>query len=356
MTAADPSCAKRIDSSTRALAEESARLAGVTLRDWLNEVVIQDAAFRQAESRQLEQLAAAERLAEPVSLRAGLPDDGIEPFLASLVAQLDAVRDEMASKIEEGAVQRSLRQTSSSVEVSDAALEPLPATVEDTSDTAPAPLDPAAAVKQLGVEVARVVEIVDARLARMEVAIADLINRFPGRIDAFEPGYPAAAADDMPVASVELAADEFDPAIPDDDWAEDLGVSPVATDERVAVAETSPQLAPVADEATDPIAQPDGDPSALASSPILPRSRPRTERPSPRRASRVRTTLMVVGGGAGLGLGVAACLLVLSGSIGGSPARSVVAAHAPAARPSHLSARSAPVEFMTVAASAKPAP
>jgi hypothetical protein len=64
---------------------------------------------------------------------------------------------------------------------------------------------------------------------------------------------------------------------------------------------------------------------------------------------------MVVGGGAGLGMAVAACLLVLTGSIG-APMERQVAASGSAAKPSHLRVREAPVQFLTVTISPKPAP
>ncbi|HXQ17846.1 MAG TPA: hypothetical protein VN814_24770 [Caulobacteraceae bacterium] len=412
----------------------------MTLGDWLNQILIQDAAFAFAEALPLEpfaglpppdagenaQLAAVERFtavvdafcaeplsdcvaeerpsaaaAEAVSPLDDLPDDGIEPFLAGLVAQLDAVRDEMAAKIEQGAarrldaIERSLQQMCGYIEASDTALEPLPVAVEATPDTASAEHDhhPGAAVKQLGLEVARVVEVVDARFARIDVEIAQMIDGFAGRIAAFEQRDAALAAGDMlgapSAASAEIvfgpprppaapadavlftplaftvapplaltvlgereASDDFDLAIPDDDWAEDLGAWP----ELVAAAEAPPEPAPVAAEAIDPIAERDGDPSALANSPILPWPGARTDRPSPRRASRLRTALVVVGGGAGLGIAVAACLLVLSGSIGAPLERQVVAANGSAAKPSHLRTRQAPVELMTVTVSPKPAP
>jgi hypothetical protein len=428
LTAADRSRAKRIDSWTRAIAEESARRAGMTLRDWLSQVLIQDTALRQAESPLDElqaslpapeagesaQLAALERFtalvdafcAEPESDAVGrapavaaaavspldeLADDGIEPFLAGLVAQLDAVRDEMAAKIEQGAarrldaIERSLQQMSGYVEASDTVAN------EDTPNAVAAELDdqPAAAVKHLGLEVARVVEAVDARFARIDVEIAQMIDGFAARIAAFEqrdaaladdrpdatpaapaamvfgpPLPPAAPADaapfsafpftvEPPLAPTALgdpeAASDFNLAISDDDWAEDLGAWPDAAPEA------PPALAAVAAEAMDPIAEPEGDPSALANSPIRPWPGPRTDRPSPRRASRLRAALMVVGGGAGLGIAVAACLLVLTGSIG-APMERQVAASGLAAKPSHLRVREAPVQFLTVTISPKPAP
>jgi hypothetical protein len=433
LTAADRSRATRIDSWTRAIAEESARRAGITLGDWLNQVLIQDTAFRQPESPHLAQLAALPPLepdesvqlaalerfaavveaycaepeltavveappppvapAEAVSPLEGFADDGIEPFLAGLVAQLDAVRDEMAAKIEQGAgrrldsIERTLEQMCGYIEASDQAAdvtpEPLAVTAEDTPYVAVADLDhqPVAAVKQLGLEVARAVEIVDARFARIDAEITEMIDGFAARLAAFErrdaalaaeatppapaevfgpPLPPAGPADAVPftppaftvapLLSSAVAADDFDLAIPDDDWPEDLGVWPDAAGEMLAAADAPPALAPVAAAATD------DDASALGKSPVLPWPGTRTERPSPRRASRLRTALMVAGGGAGLGMAVAACLLVLSGSLGAPLERQVVAANGPAAKPSHLRTREAPVELMTVTVARKPAP
>jgi hypothetical protein len=396
LTAELQSSVRTIDAHTRAIAEDYARRAGMTLHQWLILVLAQnetdfegerfdpalaDELVWSSEAETPDAFARAEVDWQPPQDEFELDDDD-EPFLADLLARLDAVRDEMAAKIQDSAtrrldrIERELIAMCGHIEA------------EQAADVADQPAAESAAddggrqaARRLALEVARIVEAVEARFARIDVdgaaqmatlrgEIAQTIDGLAARINHFEQrdGLGAAANENKP--SLGLSEADLGPSIDiqeaaeaisagvdlalADDWAESDWLEEAEPVSATVDTEPAPITAADATEhiAGQAAALPSGEEERRVSA--WPETQPRARLRRP--LSGLRAAIALVGGGvAGFSVAAAACLIVASPSLRALAPQHMIAAAVPA-KPAPMRAREAPPTFAVLDVSPKPSP
>jgi hypothetical protein len=410
------SSAWRIDSSTQAIAEEQAQQTGMTPYEWLDQRLAEDAEWFEGDRETPAGLSAATDEATPLAAVARYdeafdvvwvqpapddvaeappsaegdalpqdegPGDWIGPFLAGMTAQLNAIGDELAGRIAEGAasrldgIERALQPMRGDIDAeqdADVATWPMAQGAARAAYRGPRALDPA--VKQLGLEVARIAEVAHARFERLDLTAAEqaaalraelrqVIDGLAARIAACERRDAPAAGEPDTWDSTSTASSGLvfgpppAPAGPADVvFFNPFDFTPLVAaglDDSMTVPEEAlaePETVAVPAEAMGPVAARDRGRSRRRGKGLIFRRRaPRPDGPPRTRASGLTTAVMVVGGGAGLGAAAAALLLVATGSVGAPPDSHVVSVNATPAKAMHLRTRQAPVEVMTVTVS-----
>ena len=214
MTLAAPSCVKGIDPRTREIAEDHARRSGLTLREWLGQVIIQDSARSEPEPLDL----ASGNVAVPFSKhRCEAPGGSLREIEAREGSRVEAAEHQamlaiggMAPSLV-AALEKSERAQIAAAARFEGVIDALCSaeTHASAGDHAAEAVDPrpAAAIERLGDEVARIIEVVDLRLARNDVAaaqeraklrteVAQIVEQLTERIaNAERRGAPAATPD-----------------------------------------------------------------------------------------------------------------------------------------------------------------
>jgi hypothetical protein len=218
LTLAAPSRVKGIDPRTREIAEDHARRSGLTLREWLGQVIIQDSARSEPEPldadpasdsdavqssqlrceapsaclREIEVGEGSSTRVEAAEHRAMLAIGGMAPSLVAALEKSERAQMAAAARFE-GRIE-ALCNVETHTNARDQAAEvALPR--------------PASAIERLSGEVARIIEVVDLRLARNDVAaaqeraklraeVAQMLEQLTERIaNAERRGVPAATPD-----------------------------------------------------------------------------------------------------------------------------------------------------------------
>jgi len=451
LTAVLTSESKVIDARVREIAEQHAQEAGMSLREWLGQIIVQDVArghesafggspdalavapAAQALARAIAGLETAERAhiaavdrfsdivnvvctdswlddvpetpdlsavndmeageTPIVEMAIGDTDDDAEiesevgTFLADLLTQVDGLRMEIAAKVEENAarrldrVGRTLEEMRAYIEAADQELDQAGAGGMDEGDDVSA-----AAVKQLAAEVARFIEVVDARFQRTDDVGAGQLSELRGEIgmrieelvariadcerrvmqdDAdidglAPPAIALDAGDELTFDFTELAHDGID-----DDAELDLADEALA-EEELAAADDEPtgdthegRLTLVAtngiadDGGAESVASPDWSaPPARRRRSLFPWRKSRRAEPGRARTSGARSSLIALTLGAMLGLAAGGYLATPPGAAGALPARVVAALGLTEAKPLPLRTREAPT-FAVVTVSPK---
>jgi hypothetical protein len=446
LTAVLTSESKVIDAQIREIAEQQAQQAGMTLREWLGQIIVLDAvrgresppgestdalavapaaqalarAIAGLETAERAHMAAVDRFSEIVNvvcadswpevvaetpdlgvvsdlespetsgveMAIGAADESAEleadvgTFLTGLLTHVDGLRMEIAAKVEENAarrldrVGRTLDEMRSYIEVAEQELDgPSAGGMAEGDDVS------AAAVKQLATEVARFIEIVDARFQRTDDAGAGQLTEMRGEIgvridelvariadcerrvappDAdFDGGAAPITAlepfEDLTFDFTELAHDAVDEdadldfaneALVEEDPAE---AAPEAQERRLTLVATDG----LADDAvSDSVASPDWSaPPVRRRRSLFGRGSRRTE-PGRARTSNTGSALIALSLGAMLGLVAGGYLAAPPGTLSAMPERVVAALGLAQAKPLPMRTSDAPT-FAVVTVSPK---